>query len=736
MEHAPLHARARQKGVNPLIYWLVRGVLQPFFHLYFRLSRIGREHIPDGPVILASNHRSFLDPFIIATLARRPLYYVAKEELFRSRFTGWLLNNLGAFPVRRGAERHGHDRDREGDPRPRRRRADLPRGHAHPPRRARPPARGVGRLALETGAPVVPVAIIGTEAVRKGWRIRPHKVRVRVGRALTFPQVQAPSRTLAAAVTDRIWPCVMLQWEWLGGLPPLRRAAVIGAGSWGTAVAVMLARAGLEVDLGCRTAEQANQIAASGRNDDYLPGVELPESITVMRAADLELSRHDLVAFAVPSAGLPSAVAAHARLDPAPRRRARDVEGPRAAARHAAVRVRRRARQRLGGRRARRPRPRRRRAERRRLARRRRAGPRLRPPGHHRADRRRLRRRLHARRRRRRARRLRQERRRARRRGRLAPPGPNAAGAAAGKVFAEIDALARHEGSAPETFAGLAGAGDLVATVLAEGSRNRRAGEMLAEGMPAEDIDSALGQTAEAVACVPLLAERVQAAGVDAPTLRGLAGVIEGELDAAEWTESLTAPRPTPEAPAEGPRRVACDAWRTESTPKARLDADFSELYKAHLRDVYSYSYYRVGNHHDAEDLTEQTFLQAYRHFERAQRESEGRPLRPWLIRIAHNLAANYYRDRSRKPQTPIDDASTISATAHDRGAGRGPRRPEADPRVCPGPAGRPPRGADHALRARDGQPRDRAGARPHRRRHQGVAAPSHQAARGARAEG
>jgi RNA polymerase sigma-70 factor, ECF subfamily len=95
---------------------------------------------------------------------------------------------------------------------------------------------------------------------------------------------------------------------------------------------------------------------------------------------------------------------------------------------------------------------------------------------------------------------------------------------------------------------------------------------------------------------------------------------------------------------------------------KARLDDDFSALYKAHLRDVYSYSYYRVGNHHDAEDLTEQTFLQAYRHFDRAQREAKGRPLRPWLIRIAHNLAANYYRDRSRKPQTPIDEAGVISA--------------------------------------------------------------------------
>jgi RNA polymerase sigma-70 factor, ECF subfamily len=98
---------------------------------------------------------------------------------------------------------------------------------------------------------------------------------------------------------------------------------------------------------------------------------------------------------------------------------------------------------------------------------------------------------------------------------------------------------------------------------------------------------------------------------------------------------------------------------------KARLDGDFSELYRTHLRDVYSYSYYRTANHHDAEDLTEQTFLQAYRHFDRAQRESHGRPLRPWLIRIAHNLAANYYRDRSRRPQTQLEDAAVISAP-HD----------------------------------------------------------------------
>jgi RNA polymerase sigma-70 factor, ECF subfamily len=110
-----------------------------------------------------------------------------------------------------------------------------------------------------------------------------------------------------------------------------------------------------------------------------------------------------------------------------------------------------------------------------------------------------------------------------------------------------------------------------------------------------------------------------------------------------------------------------------EDADKRRLDSDFTELYRSHLRDVYSYSYYRVGNHHDAEDLTEQTFLQAYRHFERAQRESDGRPLRPWLIRIAHNLAANYYRDRSRRPQTQLEDAAVVSAphTTTDLAEGR-----------------------------------------------------------------
>ena len=84
----------------------------------------------------------------------------------------------------------------------------------------------------------------------------------------------------------------------------------------------------------------------------------------------------------------------------------------------------------------------------------------------------------------------------------------------------------------------------------------------------------------------------------------------------------------------------------------------WEEIVRDNSARVYRLAYRLTGNRHDAEDLTEQTFLQAYRHFERAQRESHGRPLRPWLIRIAHNLAANLYRDRSRRPASPIDERS------------------------------------------------------------------------------
>jgi glycerol-3-phosphate dehydrogenase (NAD(P)+) len=344
MDREALLSRARTRGVRPLVYWCVRAVLQPFFHLWFRLSRIGREHIPrSGPAIIASNHRSFLDPFVIAVMARRPIYFVAKKELFAFHpIVSWLLSSLGAFPIDRGAS----DRESMATARAILDRGDIvlmfPEGTRTRPGALGRPKRGIGRLALETGAPVVPIAVIGTEAVRRGWRIRPHKVRIRAGRALTFPRVEKPSPALAGAVTDRIWPCIELQWEWLGGVPTLRRAAVIGAGAKGTALAVALARAGLEIELGTRNATQAARIGAAGANEPELPGVPLPDGVCVVPAEDLELDHHDLVAFAVPASELPAAIGAYGERVP-PRAGVVLVGGDAAEAESVAAHVRSRA---------------------------------------------------------------------------------------------------------------------------------------------------------------------------------------------------------------------------------------------------------------------------------------------------------------------------------------------------------------------------------------------------------
>src|SRR6202050_1304337 len=94
------HERSLSRGVNPALYWTARAILVPFFLICFRMQRTGVEHLPrSGPLLLASNHRSFLDPFVIGTLVRRPVYYMAKRELFEKRWQAWILNALGAFPI-------------------------------------------------------------------------------------------------------------------------------------------------------------------------------------------------------------------------------------------------------------------------------------------------------------------------------------------------------------------------------------------------------------------------------------------------------------------------------------------------------------------------------------------------------------------------------------------------------------------------------------------------------------
>ena len=129
-----------------------------------------------------------------------------------------------------------------------------------------------------------------------------------------------------------------------------------------------------------------------------------------------------------------------------------------------------------------------------------------------------------------------------------APRGANLAGAAAGRVFAEIHELAVASGARSETFAGLAGTGDLVATALAEGSRNRRAGELVGAGVPAGQVQAAMDQTAESLATVPLLADALERQGIEAPITTGLQRVLAGEASPEQWleTRSIRAARAAP----------------------------------------------------------------------------------------------------------------------------------------------------------------------------------------------
>jgi 1-acyl-sn-glycerol-3-phosphate acyltransferase len=535
------HDYTREHSVNWPLYLLARIFMTPFFLVYFRLGRTGREHgRVGGGLIVAANHRSFLDPFAIGAALpwRRPMNYVAKIELFERRWQGWLLSRLGAFPIRRGeSDELAMDTARQAVERGGTV-CIFPEGTRIRHGTLAAPKRGVGRLALQTGAPVLPTAVFGSEHVRRRWRIYPRQVRVRLGKAMTFPQVEEPSPPLAESVTARIWPNVLLQWEEMGGLPPMRRAAVIGAGSWGTAVAVLLARGGLEVQLGARTAEQVAEMAEAGENRRYLEGVELPDSLLVRPASEIELAGLDLVCLAIPSGSLPQAVGAIA--DRVSDRSSvllltKGLIAPlgQLPAEYVGERIRARAVACLGG------------------------------PAHAReavsgsaalvlgsgdAD-------------------LRDqlgevfdraglvcERSRdvtgvemagaAKNAAALAaaatePFGLNAAGIAAAQVWRECIAYAISRGAELETFSGLAGVGDLTATVLAPSGRNRRAGELLGRGTPATEIPALIGQASEGLDAVPLLATAISASGSRADALNGLAAVIRGEIDTGAWVAGL-----------------------------------------------------------------------------------------------------------------------------------------------------------------------------------------------------
>lgn len=535
------HEFTRRHGVNRGMYLVARAILVPFFLIWFRLSRQGRKNSRiKGATIVAANHRSFLDPFVIGACLpwSKPMNYVAKVELFEKRWQGLFLVRLGAFPIRRGEadelaiETAETVLARGGSI------CIFPEGTRIRKGSLGRAKRGVGRLALRSGAPVLPVAVSGSEDVRRGLKIRPRKVRIRVGRPMTFPQVDTPSPALASSVTSRIWPNIELQWEDIGGLPPMRRAAVIGAGSWGTAVAVLLARGGLEVQLGTRTVEQSEAMALARENERYLPDVPLPDSIEVKSSDSIELGAVDLLCIAVPSGSYPQVVGQVA--DRVGKRAAVLLLAKGLVAPHGELpteyvsgQIETRGVACLGG-------P----AHAREAV----SGSAALVLGSEDAD-------------------LRAqlgdvfdragllcERSRdsvgvemagaAKNAAVLAaaaaePHGMNAAGIAAAAVWDECVEYAVTRGAELGTFQGLAGVGDLMATVLASGSRNRRAGEMLGRGTAPDRIPELIGQASEALDSVPKIAETVTAAGCRSDALQGLADLATGRISSDEWVARL-----------------------------------------------------------------------------------------------------------------------------------------------------------------------------------------------------
>lgn len=315
-----------------------------------------------------------------------------------------------------------------------------------------------------------------------------------------------------------------------------RRAIVVGAGSFGTAIAVLLARGGLRTTLQTRTEEQAAAMRESRENARYLPGVDLPQDLRI-ESIDAGLSRGEIIFLGLPSSAvtetvaglesrglrrrvpivamskglvppdgqLPSRVLAQ-RFGPL---RVAAIGGPA----HAQEMVRDGAALVVA-------------SENENVATLiqqvfLRAGVvcerTLDPVGVELGGVAKNAAALAA--------------------GATEAQGLNAAGAAAGHIFAEVWDYAARLGARPQSLLGLAGVGDLVATALAPHSRNRRAGELLAAGVPGHEIPVKVGQAVEALETVPLLARALALAGVQAPVTSGLAQLIAGELPLDDWTQ-------------------------------------------------------------------------------------------------------------------------------------------------------------------------------------------------------
>jgi 1-acyl-sn-glycerol-3-phosphate acyltransferase len=204
-EHfARFHRRTRTKRPN-WVYDLVRLVLTPYIVLVYRARCIDSPNVPaDGPAIIAPNHFSFLDHFFVAVYLRRKVQFMAKSQLFK-RPLQFIFHNGGVFPVRRGH----HDDEAFKTARAVLDRGDIVVMYAEAGRSRTgelgKPRHGMGRLALESGAPVIPTAITGSERARNWRRLQFPKVTVQFGKPLRFEAVERPSREQSQAASEVVF---------------------------------------------------------------------------------------------------------------------------------------------------------------------------------------------------------------------------------------------------------------------------------------------------------------------------------------------------------------------------------------------------------------------------------------------------------------------------------------------------------------------------------------------------
>jgi 1-acyl-sn-glycerol-3-phosphate acyltransferase len=234
MTNEEAHRLAREKGVSRPLYALVRGVVKPLFHLYFRMRVSGAEHVPsEGAAIVTPNHKSFWDSFFIGVCTKRHLRFMAKTELIEAPY-GRLLVRLGAFPVRRGQA----DADAVETARQVLRQGGLlalfPEGtRIRDPDGLGEPKRGAGRLALEERVPMVPTAIVGTENLFAGGAPKPKRVQVAFAEPIPVAELTASPDAAGQLMDELLWPEVEQQFRRLRARHGIAAAGLAALGVGG-----------------------------------------------------------------------------------------------------------------------------------------------------------------------------------------------------------------------------------------------------------------------------------------------------------------------------------------------------------------------------------------------------------------------------------------------------------------------------------------------------------------------